>query len=128
MADSIKKDRIKQEISDAESNAEVLLMTEAGHETGYIVVDIKDSTIRILKLIIEKSVLNEQNPEALMIADSLMRAAASYGASLGAYQIESRITEFQNYFQSVGFLKSKNGFLCNLSNIIKICDGFHNNP
>lgn len=128
MADSIKKDRIIQEITDAESNAEVLSMTEADREAGYIVVDIKDSTIRILRLIIEKSELNEQNPEALMIADSLMRAAATYGASIGAYQIESRITEFQNYFQSVGFIKSKKGFLCNLSNIIKICDDLHNNP
>lgn len=98
------------------------MMRDAGREIGYAAVDVRNSTVRILKLSLNGNpVPDEKNPEAVMAADSLLRAAASYGAFAGAYRVESRTDEFRAYFKALGFVHTPNGFLCNLSNFIKNC-------
>ncbi len=96
-------------------------MSEAGKESGYVVIDIKASTVRMLRMEQNSNQL-KSNREGLMLADSLMRAAASYGASVGAYQIESLVEEWQEYYQSAGFLFLQNRLLCPLEKIVKVCN------
>jgi hypothetical protein len=98
------------------------MMRDAGREIGYAAVDVRNSTVRILHLSLTGSpVPDEKDPKAVMAADGLLRAAASYGAFAGAYRVESRTDAFRTYFEALGFEHKPDGFLCNLSNFIKNC-------
>ncbi len=98
-------------------------MSDGQVELGYVVIDMKSSVIRMLKMEVygcnDFTKLNEQNR---MCADSMMRAAASYGATIGAYQIESQINGLEKYLNSVGFITSKNKLTSPLLNFVKICN------
>lgn len=78
-------------------------MSEAGQELGFVVIDIKASTIRMLKMDLCEN-FQKQNAQTLLNVDSMMRAAASYGATVGAYRIESFVDEYKEYFCRVGFI------------------------
>ena len=106
----------------AENNAEILVMSEEGREFGYVLIDIKSSVVRMLKIeIFGCNDLSNMDSHSRMCADSMMRAAASYGATVGAYQIESKIDALEDYFCSVGFVFSGGRWLNSLLNIVKIC-------
>ena len=98
-------------------------MSDGQNELGYVVIDMKSSVIRMLKMEVfgcsDLTKLNEQN---CMYADSMMRAAASYGATIGAYQIESYIDGLEHYLHSVGFITSNDKLISSLSNFVKICN------
>lgn len=123
MKNRVRAGRILQAVPGAEPDTEVLVMSDGQDELGYVVIDIKSSVIRMLKMEVcggcDLTKLNEQNR---MYADSMMRAAASYGATIGAYQIESQIDELKYYLHSVGFITSKNGLVSPLLNFIKTGD------
>lgn len=87
---------------------------------GYVVIDFKASTLRMLKMeLFDNAILDGQ---CNMCADSMMRAAASYGTTVGAYQIESFVSAFDEQFQSCGFEPLEGRLLCSLKNIVKICN------
>ena len=114
--------QITQTVHDAETDAEVLLMCDGLNELGYVVIDMRSSIIRMLKMeVFGCNDLTNLNEQSRMYADSMMRAAASYGATIGAYQIESRIDGLEYFFHSVGFNTSDDKLLSPLSNFIKIC-------
>jgi len=123
MKDRTRAGLIIQTLHDAEADAEVLLMSDGSNELGYVVIDMISSVIRMLKMEVfgchDFTNLKEQNR---MCADSLMRATASYGATVGAYQIESQIDGLEYFLQSVGFSASENKLVSPLSNFIKICN------
>jgi len=123
MKDRTRAGLIIQTLHDAEADAEVLLMSDGSNELGYVVIDMISSVIRMLKMEVfgchDFTNLKEQNR---MCADSLMRATASYGATVGAYQIESQIDGLECFLKSVGFSTSENKLVSPLSNFIKICN------
>ncbi|MBW7573993.1 hypothetical protein [Caproiciproducens faecalis] len=114
--------RILQTIPDAENNAQILIMSEGDNELGYVAVDMQSSVIRMLKMEIfgceNLAILDDYGR---LCADSMLRAAASYGATIGAYRIESRIEALQEFFSGCGFIQSTHKFISPLSNFIKIC-------
>ncbi len=109
-----------QTVHGAEADAKILLMCDGQNELGYVVVDMKSSTIRMLKMEVfgcaDLSKLNEQNR---ICADSMVRASASYAATVGAYQIETQIAGLERYLHSVGFIESGNKLISPLSNFVK---------
>lgn len=123
LKDPARAGQILKSVPGAEDNARVLLMREGTDELGYIAVDLKSSTIRMLKMEVFgcKDFL-ESDGNSRMCADSLMRAAASFGAAVGAYQMESKITDWEPFFQSAGFTPKNGKIVCPLSNFVKICN------
>lgn len=106
----------------AENNARVLVMREGERELGYVVVDMQSSVIRMLKMEIAGcESLKKLDAHGRLCADSMLRAAASYGAAIGAYRMESRIDELQEFLSGCGFLWSNDKFTSPLSNFIKMC-------
>ena len=88
---------------------------------GYVLIDVKSSVVRMLKMeVFGCNDLSGMDSHSRMCADSMMRAAASYGASVGAYQIESNIDALGDYFHSVGFVFSAGSWSNPLLNIVKI--------
>ncbi|HEX3038405.1 MAG TPA: hypothetical protein VHO94_05355 [Oscillospiraceae bacterium] len=97
-------------------------MCDSAEELGYVVTDIQASVLRMLTMKITGcDDFHNLTPDIRICADSMMRAAASYGANNGAYKIESHITELNPFFASIGFTIKNNIASCDLKNIIKIC-------
>ncbi len=97
-------------------------MSEGDKELGYVVVDVRSSVVRMLKMEISGcGNLAEMDVQSRMYADSMMRATASYGATLGAYRIESQVKGLQQFLFGCGFIQSNHKLSSPLSNFIKIC-------
>ncbi|TQI65680.1 hypothetical protein [Clostridium sp. KNHs216] len=97
-------------------------MMDGDRELGYVAVDMQSSVIRMLKMEIAGcESLEDLDAHGRLCADSMLRAAASYGAAIGAYRMESRIDGLQEFLSGCGFLWSNDKFTSPLSNFIKIC-------
>jgi hypothetical protein len=97
-------------------------MSDGGNELGYVLIDVKSSVVRILKMMVcGYDDLSKIDAHSRMCVDSMMRASASYGATVGAYQIESELDSLGVYFSSVGFEYSNGKWIDPLINIVKIC-------
>ncbi len=121
MEDKKREEAILADISDRGDNTAVLLMGDASEELGYVAVDIKDSVLRMRKMEIKGSRLEQPDLNARICSDSLMRAAASYGANKGAYRIATDIAGLGKLLAPIGFVEEENSFVCELSKIVKIC-------
>lgn len=95
-------------------------MKDGEDELGYVAVAIKSSVLHMLAM--------EAGGEALKVpltmeqrfcADSLMRAAASYGANNGAYKIESHIPQINGVLQGLGWRLEDDIAVTELKNIVK---------
>ena len=91
-----------------------MMMGDPAGELGYVAVDVKDSVLRMRKM-------EEPDLNARICSDSLMRAAASYGANKGAYRIETEVPGLGTLLKASGFLAEGRKFVCDLSKIVKIC-------
>jgi hypothetical protein len=97
-------------------------MSDDANELGYVVVDIRASVVRMLAMQVNGCEdLRNRTPDVRICADSMMRAAASYGANNGAYKIESHILPLNDFYTSIGFKMEHDIASCNLTNIIKVC-------
>jgi hypothetical protein len=97
-------------------------MSDSADELGYVVVDIRASVIRMLAMQMNGfEDYHDMTPEVRICADSMMRAAASYGANNGAYKIESHILPLNDFYTSIGFKMEHDIVSCDLTNIIKVC-------
>ncbi|WP_312693663.1 hypothetical protein [Caproiciproducens sp.] len=122
LKDSSRAGQIIRMVPAAENNAQVLVMSEGDKELGYVVVDVRSSVVRMLKMEISGcGNLAEMDVQSRMYADSMMRATASYGATLGAYRIESQVKGLQQFLFGCGFIQSNHKLSSPLSNFIKIC-------
>lgn len=97
------------------------MMGADADELGYVAVDLKDSILRMRKLEVFGANLEQPDLNARVCVDSLMRAAASYGANKGAYRIETEISSLGALLSRVGFQEKDGKFGCALSKIVKIC-------
>lgn len=98
-------------------------MSSGDEELGYVVADICASVVRMLAMTIAGCEdFNSLSPDACMCADSMMRAAASYGANNGAYKIESHIAALNLLYASAGFAIENGIASCDLKNIVRVCN------
>ena len=121
LQDPKRTDELLADLPDRGDNVAVLMMGDADDELGYVVVDIKDSVLRMRKLEVFGSNLEQPDLNARVCADSLMRAAASYGANNGAYRIETAVLGLGVLLRPAGFTEENGKFVCDLSKIVKIC-------
>ena len=111
---------ICKEVPGAENTVDVLLMKDEEEELGYVVVDIKASVLRMISMKVPGEEFKEPlTTEQRFCADSLMRAAASYGANNGAYKIESHIPQINHMLQGLGWVLEGNIAFTELKNIVK---------
>lgn len=109
------------DLPDKGDYAAVLMMGDPADELGYVAVDVKDSVLRMRKMEVFGSNLEQPDLNARICSDSLMRAAASYGANKGAYRIETEVPGLGTLLKASGFLAEGRKFVCDLSKIVKIC-------
>ena len=82
----------------------VLLMADRGKPLGHVVVETAGTVLRILRLeAAGYDFAQKPQGETVFILDSLMRAAASYGETLGAQSIETAFPDFFGFFHNRGF-------------------------
>ena len=115
---SNRKKKILNDVPQAESNAEVLSMCDKEEELAFVVVDIKHSIIRMLKMQLSTGKL--EDPQNAFIVDSLMRATASYGANYGAYRLQSQIPEIEYILTPLGFQKEGEFLVIDMKHLVHI--------
>lgn len=106
MKDKQRENDILQRDGIAGDNAHVLVMTDAGAEMGSVSLQLREGTLFIVSFSLPgKDDFRNEKPgmEAVFILDSLMRAAASFGETHGADQIETCFPDFFGFFKARGF-------------------------
>ena len=94
---------------------------DAGDEIlGWVAVDCVHSVLRMLRMNLQgRNVEDPPKGFDQMNADSLMRAAASYGANHGTYRIQCRIPALYEQLRISGF-QEENGFaVADLDRIVR---------
>lgn len=95
-------------------------MKDGEDELGYVAVAIKSSVLYMLAMEAGREALKVPlTMEQRFCADSLMRAAASYGANNGAYKIESHIPQINGMLQGLGWQLEDDIAVTELKNIVK---------
>ena len=101
---------------------ELLLMKDGSVVLGGVAVAVQHSELVIHRLFVEGAELSSLTAEQRFIADSLLRAAASFGANQCAYRIVSRQWEGEEFFRAEGFSEDSSGRMVRpTSSIVKIC-------
>lgn len=101
---------------------ELLLMKDGSVVLGGVAVAVQHSELVIHRLFVEGAELSSLTAEQRFIADSLLRAAASFGANQCAYRIVSRQWEREEFFRAEGFSEDSSGrMVLPTSSIVKIC-------
>lgn len=105
--------------AEKEDNARVLMMCDGQEELGWVAVDMVHSVLRMLHIEVPGAEPDKLSGEAVFVADSLMRAAASYGATVGAYRICSMEPAYNEFLRLRGFTPSETGAYTDLGTIVK---------
>ena len=87
----------------------MLMMSDGKEELGWVAVEIVHSVLRMLHMEVPGAQPEALTGESVFIADSLMRAAASYGAAVGAYKIRSLEPAWNEFLRLRGFTPGGNG-------------------
>lgn len=86
------------------SRPRVLAMKDRGEELGFAALELLGEKLRILKLEAAGYDFGEKpQGEASFVLDALLRAAASYGETFGATEIETAFPDFYGFFKARGF-------------------------
>ena len=100
--------------------ARVLAMRERGTVLGWVALELEGDCLRILRLYAEGyDVSRQPQEEEVFILDSLMRAAASYGETFGANEIETAFPDFFGFFHARGFDQDENHAFTPMGTIVK---------
>lgn len=106
----------------SETEAVVLAMKEKDKLLGGTAVDIQHSSLLLKKIYVKNADISSLTPEQRFLADSLLRAAASYGANQCAYQIISWDKEAEPFLLSEGFREIEDGkWVLPMEFIVKNC-------
>lgn len=97
---------------------DVIVMAEKEEEFGTAVLCVDGSVVRILSITV-----NGQEPESYdmmgkMVADSLLRSAASYGETNGAERIEAYLPKLERFLETKGFVKTDTCMATPMSTIV----------
>ena len=82
---------------------------------GWIAVEREQDTLRLVAL--EVVLPSEDFPET-MVADSLLRGAASYGAHFGLDWLEATLPTWREFLCSEGFSEQENGMRAPVSRFV----------
>ena len=84
---------------------DVMVMAEKSDILGTVVLSVDGTVLRMYDMTVSGQSLKTLDSMGKMIADSLMRAAASYGETNGAEQVISHVAELAWFFAQKGFLE-----------------------
>ena len=79
------------------------------------------TVLRMYDMTVSGQSLKTLDSMGKMIADSLMRAAASYGETNGAEQVISHVAELAWFFAQKGFLEEAEGMVSPMNRIVHRC-------
>ena len=123
--DNIKKEQLLSKYHCSATEGAVLVMKDGVCELGYAVIDIIQGKLLIRNICLTNGSVQEPNAEDKIYIDFLMRAAASYGANHGAYQMENCVEELHTFFVSKGFTLEQDVCTIPISQIVHICKPHH---
>lgn len=112
--DDSRKARLLQDFPEAAPDGQVLLMCDGSEELGFVILDLAHSILRIHHICV-----HGDDPGG-MLADFLMRSAASYAANFGAYQIELYDQDFFAFFCARGFVQKEAFAAIPMSGVVRV--------
>ena len=106
-------ERFRREHPDAE---DVLVMTDRRARLGAVGVRVSSSVLHIVLL-----EADGEEPERRFLADSLLRAAASFAANRGAYRLSCALPGWEDFLKSEGFRPEDGSFVLPTDRIVNFC-------
>lgn len=99
-----------------------VLCARIGEELlGYVAVDIFDRRVRILEFALEGKELTSLDGEDKDLADSMIKAAVSYGMNRNVFQAESEQVSLFPLLAQVGFQQIDNKMTIDFNQLIRKC-------
>ena len=104
MQDRDEEKQLLAGVPGAEENARILIMKDGDETLGWATAEIKEQALVILKLTAGAyDCTHKPGMEEVFVLDTLLRAAASYGANNGCDRIETAFPDFYDFFKLRGF-------------------------
>ena len=120
MKDEVRKGEILKNFPERSGLSDVLVMGEKDELLGTAVLCVDGKLLKLLDLSVAGQVLTSLDPAGKMIADSLMRAAASYGENHGASEIELYVPELDDFWAAKGFEEKDGCRAAPMSHIVHV--------
>lgn len=119
MADEKRKAEILSSYPMVAAKQDVLVMAEAEEELGYVVLAVDHTNLKLLDMTVSGSSLTDLTPMAAMVADSLLRGAASYGEHFGAERILAYLPQLAPFLIGKGFQREGDCLALPMSAIVR---------
>ena len=106
MQEKDREEAICRKTEGAGADARVLVMTDGDAELGYAVAAVQDETLVLYGFSVSgRTDFTQEKPdmETVIILDTLMRSAASFGETNGANRIRTAFPDFFDFFKLRGF-------------------------
>ncbi len=123
--DNIRKEQLLPKYHCSATDSTILVIKDGECELGYAVIDLIQGKLLIHDIYLTNGSVQEPNAEDKLYIDFLMRAAASYGANHGAYQMENRVEKLHSFFVSKGFTLEQDVCTIPISKIVHMCKPHH---
>lgn len=123
--DNIRKEQLLSHYGCTAADSTILVMKDGVYELGYVVIDVIQGKLRIHDIYLTNGSVEDPKTEDKLYIDFLMRAAASYGANHGAYQMENCVEELHSFFASKGFVLENGTCTISISKIVRVCNPHH---
>ena len=123
--DNIRKEQLLSRYHCSAADSTILVMKDGVCELGYAAIDLIQGKLLIRNIFLTNGSVQELNAENKIYIDFLMRAAASYGANHGAYQMENCVEELHSFFVSKGFVLEHGICTITISKIVHVCNPHH---
>ncbi|MCI9273072.1 MAG: hypothetical protein HFE39_03845 [Clostridiales bacterium] len=106
----------------AEGKDPAVLCARSGEEClGYVAVDIWNQRLRILEFVLTGKALDQLDGEDKDLADSMIKAAASYGMNRNVFQAESGQVSLFPLLAQFGFQQIDNKMTIDFTQLIRKC-------
>ncbi len=107
------------------ADSTILVMKDGVCELGYAAIDLIQGKLLIRNIFLTNGSAQELNAENKIYIDFLMRAAASYGANHGAYQMENCVEELHSFFCFQRVCFGAWNMYHSISKIVQVCNPHH---
>lgn len=107
MADGERKAQILAQYPQISGRGDVIAMAEQDEEFGTAVLSVEGDVVRIWDITVNGQALSALDMMGKLTADSLMRAAASYGENFGAAHIQAYVPALEAFLETKGFQKGE---------------------
>lgn len=121
MADERRKGAILSRYPYLRGQGDVMVMAEKAEELGTVVLSVDGNVLRMYDLTVAGQKLEALDGMGQIVADSLMRAAASYGETKGARQVVSHVKGLEGFLMQKGFHEEDGDMVTKMSNLIHRC-------